>query len=154
MSSPESPDAAAARRGVAIAKLTSSSTPAPTRTVAGDGFAVSAVARRDEDVVTELRAAFATGTRPDFGTGRGRWTLGALTSTALRTGRGATSSPEASVSNGVRRRLALSPEALAAPAANMSAPEPPLLPLAPVPAFIGTTLGSTISGSSPKNVSH
>src|SRR5664279_5694265 len=146
MSSPESPEAAAARRRVAIAKVTSSSTPAPTRAVVGDGLAVFAGTRADGDVVTELRAAFAVRTRPDFGTGRGRWTLGALTSTALRTGRGPISSPEASVSNGVRRRLARSPEALAAPTASISAPEPWTLALsAPDPPRSGTTLGSAIS---------
>src|SRR5665647_738073 len=128
--------------------------PAPTRELAADGFAVCAGTRLAGDVVTELRAAFAVRTRPDFGTGRGRWTLGAVTSTALRTGRGPISSPEASVSNGVRRRLARSPEALAAPAASISAPEPRLLPwFAADPPCSGTTLGSAISRSSPKNVS-
>src|SRR5665647_2587408 len=128
--------------------------PAPTRELAADGFAVCAGTRLAGDVVAELRAAFAVRTRPDFGTGRGRWTLVAWTSMALRTGRGAISSPEASVSKGVLRRLARSPEALAAPAANRSAPEarlPP--PLTADPAPIGATVGPAISRSSSKNVS-
>src|SRR5665648_810351 len=118
--------------------------PAPARELAADGFSVCAGTRLAGDVVAELRTVFGGGTRPDFGTGRGRWTLVAWTSMALRTGRGAISSPEASVNNGVLRRLARSPEALAAPAANVSAPDP---------ASSGTTAGPAISHSSSKNVS-
>src|SRR5450631_1240528 len=154
MSSPDSPDAAAARRMVATATVTRSSMAELVEAVGAEGFAAPAVTRLAVDVVTGLRAAFLAGTRGAFGTGRGRWTLVALTSTALSTGLGATSSPEASVNNGVRRRFARSPEALAAPAASMSAPDPRAEPL-PAPALwrMGTTLGSAISRSSPKSVS-
>jgi len=89
-----------------------------------DVFTVLAPVRFGADAATGLRAVFGAGTRPDFGTGRGRCTLVALMSTALRIGLGATASPEVSVSNGVRRRFARSPDALAAPAASTSAPEP------------------------------
>src|SRR5450631_491229 len=152
MSSPDSPDAAAARRMVAMATVTRSSMPELVEAAGADGFAAPAVTRLAVDVVTELRAAFLAGTRGGLGTGRGRWTLVARTSTALSSGLGATSSPEASVNSGVRRRFARSPEALAAPAASMSAPDPRAETLpAGAPCRIGTTLGSAISRSSPEN---
>src|SRR5450631_827422 len=176
MSSPESPAAAAALRRLAIANLTRSSTPEPARAGAAraatavavladvrpDGALVSVGAATKADRleregsfwrrVSEVRATLAVGLRTGLGTGRGRWVLiGLKASRSLRAGRGPISSTEGSISNGVRRRLARSPNALAAPAANASSPRLARF-LAPDPPCSATTLGSAISRSFLKRV--
>jgi len=75
------------------------------------------------DRISEASATLAVGTRREVGAGRGRCArIAPLSLTELREGMGAISSAEASLSNGVRDRLARSPEARSAPAANMPAP--------------------------------
>jgi hypothetical protein len=75
------------------------------------------------DRISEAFATLAVGTRREVGAGRGRCArIAPLSLTELREGMGAISSAEASLSNGVRDRLARSPEARSAPAANMPAP--------------------------------
>src|SRR6185436_4182633 len=98
----------------------------------------------------EPRTVLAAGTGRDLGVGRGRWArIDPLTSTELSAGRGAISSSDWSLSNGVRRRLARSPEARAAPVARASAPAARAgRRVVPDPSRGGTGLGSAISRSS------